>query len=141
MYITHFYGTRNPLGWINDKIVHLFLKCLILRLPLYPINYFLSGDRNSGLGIFTYTESTTVCAHSLKTNRKTTTRTKASVYILETLQMLTGFILGSKRELRLSYLFTKLPNSAYLDQQHVLNIFMKKSGRNIVEFQQKLMRK
>lgn len=129
MYITHFFGTRNPLGWIKDKMVHLFLKYLILGLALYSINYFLSRDRNSGLGIFIYTESTTVCTHSKKKSR-----TKASVYILETLQMLTGFILRSKPRVRLWYLLMKLSNSIYLDQQCVLNIFVRKSGRNTVEY-------
>lgn len=129
MYITHFYGTRNPSGWIKDKIVHLFLKYLILGLALYPINYFLSGDRYSGLGILNLHWFNYCLCPWLKNNKQK--MRKASVYIIETLWRLTGFILISKHGVGLLYLFMKLPKSVYLDQQHILNIFVKKRAETL----------
>lgn len=67
MYITHFCGTWNPLGWIKDKIVHLFLKCIILAIASYPIICFVSGETNSVLSIL-LAQNQLLPVHQVKNN-------------------------------------------------------------------------
>lgn len=68
----------------KDKIVypsfffkkHLFLKYLILAIACYPINCFLSGDRNSSLSVF-FARNQLLSVH-IVTNHL---RTKANVHL------------------------------------------------------------